>query len=290
MKYAKKLKGISRIDLHGHLASPVYDGSPLPVITRIACRLGKRGVLGVASIFNQGPRGSDRRYETLVDKEFSPYGKQDLDGRATYIPETQAYIINATEIQTREGDFLVIGHERDTMMEVTPDTSFADVAIFAEKQGAILGATHPFYHNGAGPFLQQQPEALKHIHFIEVTNGEAHLLLLHRNWGANRKAKELSQEARARGHNRTLGVLVSSDNHALFELGKHHTLVQEIDAETGEQLMNQLKYRIAHCHPAEEILEQHQTAPWTGRLGALHHICWMLYTKAIRPTLGLKDI
>lgn len=285
MRKDATIEGASKVDLHNHLTAIVYKGPAELILNQMENTLGIGGCLGVCSWLN--PKGSDRRFETLAEQDFGEFGKDNLDGRALYVPKTQSYLLNGIEIPAREGDFVLLGIPRDIDFSPHPAT-FQDVVQLAKKYNAFLMAVHPFYRNGSGRLFEEKPDRVKYLDAFEVINGEAYMPLPGYS-DANGRALIIGEQLRKEHHK--LKLFANSDGHSIGEIGATNTSIERVNAENAIHLIYLLRNNLPVINSTGT---PYQTSPMKGRIGAIRHIATALachkVINPIRKLIGQEPI
>lgn len=220
-----------KADLHNHLgkngANPGFDET----INIAYQRLGPRGIFGIANY-------NDYRYEDFVDQPGGEYSREHVgyDMRAVYVPEKNMLVVKCQEMFTKQGDILAIAMPYRKKNVETTDTR--DAINEAKDLGAVLDAVHPFYIDGIGKFLSENPELLENFSTWEVYNGSAEFWvpkILPRN--ANSKAFEFYVNKIKPNPYLDIGISASTDGHLTTTLGKCYTMLEDFNL-TPEELVN----------------------------------------------------
>ena len=203
-----------KADLHGHVIT--WDGKDNrevgryfnKVIDIAAGRLGEGGIISVVNFFGE-------RYEYFVGAEGYRRKFVSIDKRGMHVPEKDIYVVRGQEVPTLQGHLLALATPYGSKIE--GGRGMAETLEDIEKFGGISVLVHPFYFNGAGPYVNSCRKLLKKVDAIEVYNGEVVCSL------ANRKARKFYEEvSREHAH---LGALSSSDGHSVGEVGMSWTQI-----------------------------------------------------------------
>lgn len=214
-----------KLDIHNHLGrsgeNPGFDET----IDYFYHTVGSDSVFGIAN-------SDDYRYEDFVNQAGGRYTRQEVaGGRAIYVPEVSVLVVKCQEMFTKQGDVLAIAMPKGKGNVTSRDAKFAIKS--ASDLGAILDAVHPFYAQGIGKFLEENPNTMENFSTFEVYNASAALALppiLPRK--ANRKALyfygNIAREC-------CLGMNAATDGHSVESLGRAFTFFP-----TGPQGLSEL--------------------------------------------------
>lgn len=212
-----------KADLHNHLGS---DGSNLgfdETIDLVHSKLGDNSVFGIAD-------SDDYRYERFIEQR-GKYERQSMDeSRAIYVPEKKVLVVKCQEMFTKEGHILAVAMP----YEKNVTTKNAKDAIKAAKDlGGILDAVHPFYYQGIGNFLEQNPELLGQFSVWEVYNGSAEFSfpkMLPKD--ANKKSAKFyfNQILKSRLN---VGISSATDGHSVNVVGKCYTKLDDLSFDSS---------------------------------------------------------
>lgn len=254
-----------KADLHNHLrtSSNVKEGDFNRAIDVAQKRLGFNGTFGLINF-------ADARYENFANSK--GYERQNI-GNAVYIPEKNILVVKGQEVRTKEGHLLVLGLKQNTHLKSGTDIALEDAIKEAKDNNGILIADHPFYREGIGRNLQENPELLKKIDGMEIFNGEAVFIPGLTPRKANKKAMDFFEELERQGKN--IGGIASSDGHSLYELGKNYTLIPQLNISNSEALIESLRQGIKEA-PSNGIKTH------TSRIGAYDHILDLAFYAALK--------
>lgn len=264
-----------RADFHNHLKTGGFPPRNIDVnrvIDTARARLGEGGILGV---INYPPA---TRYEDLASSR--GYDRQDL-GNAVYFPDQSITVIKGVEFEVklpdgRYVDLLVLGLDKDK--SPTSRRNLKDAIREVRDLGALIGVDHPFHKDGAGPFLERNPEYLWGFDFFETHNGEASLWLPgHSN--SNQRAQNFFDKVRRTYEEleTRLGKLVSSDGHSIREIGSSWMEIPALNLANRDTIVASLKQGMVDA-ASLNLLDQRE-APYTG---AFKHISEWVYVKTAR--------
>ncbi|MEK6935488.1 MAG: hypothetical protein AABW67_01760 [Nanoarchaeota archaeon] len=190
-------------DLHNHLGTNKYNGDFNQVINISSRQLGPAGILGICN-------GEDNRYEFFVN--LKGYGREDFKS-FIYLPSKNLFVVKGQEVFTKQGHVLVLGLEKDKHIK---SKDLEDVLKEAKdnKEHNVIIATHPFFFQGCGNYLINNPQLIRAFDAIEVHSGEAIY--------GNKNAKifyELIKD------HYDIGAVSFSDGHSLYEIGSSQTIL-----------------------------------------------------------------
>jgi len=247
---------IVNLDIHNHLkTSSKFKGKDFNRAVDIASkRLGPGAILGMVNF-------ADNRYEDLISL---PGDEREDIGNAVYVPEKDVLIVKGQEVPTQQGHLLVIGLEKGKHLK--GKRILTDTIKEAKDNNGIIIVDHPFYIDGIGKILLENPELLKDIDAIEMINGEAYFYFPPKLPArANQKAIRFCNNLRGEGHN--IGNIVSSDGHSFYEIGRHYTRIIEPNRTTSETLTESLRKEIR-----DAPINGYHLSELFGVLGAIDHI------------------
>ena len=244
-----------KADLHNHLGkngdNPGFDET----IDIVYDRLGPNSIFGIAN-------SNDYRYEKFLS-QLGKYNRQGIgDGRAVYVPEKGILIVKCQEIFTEQGDVLAIAMPYRKNIQ-TKDT--CDAIKATKDMGAILDAVHPFYIDGIGRFLSENPKLLENFSTWEIFNGSAEFWfpkILPRN--ANDKALEFYAKEIQLNSNLDIGLSSSTDGHLVRTIGKCYTKLDDFDL-TSPNLINELDSKLRKVKSMEKLCME------SNKLDAIQH-------------------
>ncbi len=221
-----------KTDIHNHLgrngANPGFDET----IDMIYDRLGPNSIFGIAN-------SNDHRYQDFVNQGGGKYDRHGIEGGragAVYVPEKDMLVVKCQEMFTDQGDVLAIAIPFGKNVETT-DTR--DAVKEAKDFGAILDAVHPFYTDGIGKFLSENPELLEQFSSWEIYNGTAEFWfpkILPRN--ANSKALDFYTQEIAQNQGLDIGISSSTDGHLTRTVGKCYTELNDFDLTSKDLASN----------------------------------------------------
>jgi len=251
---------IVKSDLHNHLKTrSEMSGLFNPVIDVIERKLGTGGVLGLINF-------EDNRYEEFIQQK--GYERVDLSN-AVYIPEKDVLVVKGQEVPTKQGHLLVLGLRKDISMK--SGRTLEDTIKEANDNDGIIIADHPFYCEGIGSYLTENPELLQKFDGIEVHNSEAALrlpFLTPKN--ANKKAKKFFNSWR---ETYDLAEIYSSDGHSLREIGRDYTNIRmPLDyqsVESSEELIIALRNGLKASRHLPKGLHKNSRTDALIHIGAL---------------------
>ncbi len=238
-----------KADLHNHLgkngANPGFDET----IDIFHGNLGPNSIFGIAN-------SNDYRYEDFIEQSGGKYNREHIgdDKRAVYVPEKKILVVKDQEMFTKKGHVLAIAMPYGRNNVETTDTRDAIKA--AKDLGAILDAVHPFYFEGAGKFLAENPKLLEHFSSWEVYNGSAELWVpgvTPRN--TNSKAIEFYVNEIEPNSNLNIGMSSSTDGHLVRTLGKCYTELEDFDL-TSPNIRNELNLRLSTMKSMDRLYMQ----------------------------------
>lgn len=277
--------GIRRIraDLHNHLRtrSTWKEGDFNRAINITRKRLGQGGIFGLVNF-------SDNRYETF--SELSGYDRAAVDeDRAIYVPGKDVIVVKGQEVPTQQGHLLVLGLQKGT--HLADGRKLEDSLKEAKDLGGITLADHPFYKEGIGPYLKENPELINEIDAIETFNAEASLWIPFLTPArANRKAEKFFYAQTPRKGEP--GQLASSDGHSFYELGSNFTYLWMNDDYAGfsssqlkESIREPRAFPIAPAHMDLPVAFEKRSPQ---RIPALVHASALAWDHMIKPKLGLR--
>ncbi|MCK4647423.1 hypothetical protein KAT24_00660 [Candidatus Pacearchaeota archaeon] len=234
-----------KVDIHNHLgrngANPGFDET----IDIVYNKLGSNSIFGIAN-------SNDYRYEDFVEQLGGKYNRDYIgeDKRAIYVPEKDMLIVKCQEMFTKQGDVLAIAMPSGKNVE-TKNTR--DSIMTAKDFGASLDAVHPFYIDGIGKFLSENPKLLEHFSSWEIYNGSAEFWfpkILPRN--ANDKALEFYAKEIQPNSNLDIGMSSSTDGHLTRTLGKCYTKLEDFNL-TSPNLVNELDSKLRGVKSMEKL-------------------------------------
>lgn len=231
-----------KADLHNHLGrngdNPGFDET----IDIAYSRLGEGGIFGVANC-------DDYRYEGFVEQRGGKYQRENKKC-AVYVPEKDILVVKCQEMFTDKGDVLAIAMPHNVNVKIKDITGAIKQA---EDCGAALGAVHPFYVDGIGKFLEENPEFFSYFSTFEVYNASAIWIPGISPRQANHKAiifylmKNLYDN---------LGISASTDGHSAKSIGKSYTMLDDylvsnpdIPTALKTSLRDQKSIRNLHMQP-----------------------------------------
>lgn len=198
------------------------------VIDRVFRRLGRGGIVGITTFhdfryedFIKLERNEVRpRHDGLVEILSLTYGKRDL-GNAIYLHQKDMLLVKGQRIPTQHGRLEVLGLKSEKT--IPEHLSLEEtLKIAAEEHDGIIIAPHPFYREGIGPYLAQEPELLSQFDAIEVYNGQA-VLWIPGMTPRHANARALAFYRLAKEAHPHLGALTSSNGSSIDEIGRNHT-------------------------------------------------------------------
>lgn len=244
------------------------------VIDKARKRLGSGGVLGVVNF------SPTRRYEDFAS--FPGYERQDF-GNALYFPNQDIIVVKGEEMETilpsgEQVDLLALGMNKG--QHPKPRRTLDDRLKEIKEMGGILGADHPFHKDGIGPFLEIHKGYLGKFDFLEVHNGEC-ALWLPGYAKANEKALEFFNHVRTQNPAlcNTLGKLVSSDGHSIYEIGRSNMSLPSISLRNRDSIVSSLRNGMVYAANENLPCKRHNSYD-----GAVDHIAKWVYLKVARKT------
>jgi len=251
-------------DLHTHLRTGCIpkDWDFDKVIDAAYKRLGPGGILGLCNC-------KDNRYERFANLRTGSKGYARIDcGFAVYVPQKDIWIIKGQEVNTSEGEVLVLGlkagnHIKEglSLIETLYDAKF-------RSDDTISIIVHPFWKDGAGKgfdkLLNAVPKAEleKLVDGFEVFDANASFyvpFLIEKN--ANEKAiTYYNRKIITAGLD--IGAVMSSDNHSLRGIGKGYTTLWMFESFEGYDFITSLRDAIK----MHKNLEGNMTDDWAGAL------------------------
>jgi hypothetical protein len=207
-----------KADLHNHLGSNGKNPGFDETIDLVHNKLGPNSAFGIAD-------SDDYRYEQFVEQEKGRYHREYItNGRAVYVPEKEVLVVKCQEMFTKEGHILAIAMPYGKIVK----TKKAKDAIKEAKDlGAILSAVHPFYRDGIGKFLEENPELLQSFSNWEVYNGSAEFSfpkILPK--GSNDESMNFYLDNLLNNHSLNIGVSSFTDGHDARVIGTCYTNLQ----------------------------------------------------------------
>jgi len=207
---------IHKADIHNHLgrngANPGFDET----IDIAHARLGNGGIFGIAN-------SDDFRYEKFVEQKGGKYKRITVSDKiGVYVPEKQMFVVKCQEVFSKQGHILAIAmpHGKNIASKEARDAIKE-----AKDLGAFLDAVHPFYVEGIGKFLEQNPELLQHFSTWEVYNGSAVFIPGFTTAFANKKAMKFYSSNLLEKLGNGVGMSSSTDGHSVESIGKCYTLL-----------------------------------------------------------------
>jgi len=235
-----------RADLHNHLRGDMGTQESRLTFNRVidfaSKRLGPGGIFGLVNM--NGKDTIDRRYEQFI-KSREAQGYEGLNfGNAICVPNKEILVIKAQEVRTNKGHLLCLGVRENRSLRSGANVSLDDALKEADDNNCVKIVDHPFYLEGMGSFLSQNPEYLEKIDGFEVHNGEAALWIpfMKNTYNANEKAREFFDSEIRDKHN--VGAVYSSDGHSLGELGSSWMEILMPDISNSEKLISSLREEI----------------------------------------------
>lgn len=247
-----------KADLHNHFATLSSMPDFNKVVNHIERKLGRGAVVGLVNF-------SDRRYEDFIGQRgYERYDK----GVGIYVPEKDITIIKGQEVPTKEGHLLVLGLKK--FIHLTDGKRLEETIEEARGENGILIADHPFYRDGIGTILKDNPhyleKCLETLDGIETHNGEA-VYLIHgvTPKGANKRALLFYYQTLAQ----RLKAIITSDGHSVREIGSSWMGIPRLDV---NNLANSLRESILHDNESDlRYREEHNSylglATHIGALG-----------------------
>jgi hypothetical protein len=249
-------------DVHSHLKTDgeLYKLGINNIVDTARKRLGPGGILGITNCY-------DDRYEKFVNHlgKGKNYSWEDY-GNTIYFPQRDIWIVKGQEVNTLEGEFLVLGLKYGEHMK--DDKSFEYVVYDAkEREDTISVVVHPFWKDGTGKTFDKllkeksRSELERLIDGYEVfdANGCFYVpVLIERN--ANGKAMiyyEKNIELRCLD----IGAIISSDNHSLRGVGKGYTTLSMPELIDGSEFIPILRNSMKGTR-----FEGKMTENWAGAL------------------------
>ena len=123
-----------KADLHNHLRTSkrVLNGDFNRVIDIASAKLGEDSIIGIVN-------RSDRKYEELVSQKGYYREFIERNGSVVYIPEKKVYIIKGQEVQSNEGNLLVLGVPKGVQL-VEGNSLERTISEAREKWGIVIGS------------------------------------------------------------------------------------------------------------------------------------------------------
>ncbi|MCX6746830.1 MAG: hypothetical protein NTU63_01710 [Candidatus Pacearchaeota archaeon] len=254
-----------KADIHNHLgrnrANPGFDET----IDIAHARLGDGGLFGIAN-------SDDFRYEKFVEQKGGEYNRNHVSGDiGIYVPEKKIFAVKCQEIFSKQGDILAIAMPHGKNVK---SKDARDAIREARDLGAFLDAVHPFYIDGIGKFLEQNPELLQLFSTWEVYNGSAVFVPGFTIAFANKKAMEFysSNLLEKLG----IGMSSSTDGHSAKSIGKCYTELPDMPF-TSKKFWN-LSWDLDAAFRSVKFLDKlHMESNW---FDAYKHVKEMAMVKA----------
>lgn len=230
-----------RADLHNHLRTltrePFYEGDFNGAIDLASKRLGENGLVGLVNF-------TDFNYEAFFNAkgyERVPLGSN-VEG--FHVPKKNIIVIKGQEVPTKQGHLLVLGLGYGVALK--EGRSLEDSLKEARDSNGIAIIDHPFYLDGAGPFLSLNADLIGRygVSALETHNGEAALWLPFTGLpkGANKDAQSFYSLIKTIFPK--LGALSASDGHSLYELGSSWTEIDSPDIKNKANFVQSLRAAI----------------------------------------------
>lgn len=205
-----------KADLHNHLRTSkrVLNGDFNRVIDIASAKLGEDSIIGIVN-------RSDRKYEELVSQR--GYDREFIEGNGSvvYIPEKKVYIIKGQEVQSNEGNLLVLGVPKGVQL-VEGNSLERTVSEAREKWGIVIGS-NLLHRNGIWDYLTKNLNLVEELDGIEIYNSKAESSYPFSPYAYNANGTVQDFYRFVRGEYYKLGALSSSDGDCFYEIGSSYT-------------------------------------------------------------------
>ena len=267
--------------LHEHLqtSSKLDDFSFNYAINLAKERLGLECAFGVID-FN------DKRYHSFInllgyEREFIGEDKRALRV-LNLLDNLNIIVVHGEEVPTRQGHVLVmgLGSEQHLKHNRTIEDTIKEAKDL--NHNAVIIADHPFYIEGLGPYLREKRELIHEFDALEL-NGEASFGIPKSPlpYGSNKETLEFYMEIKNNFPN--LGLISSQDGHSFYEFCRGWTDLEKPDLSSAENFSKTFRKAVQNTNESTPSY----LSNYIGMIGAIEHICGLIWILKIAPKIGL---